>query len=54
MAKSVGSAKRASGSIIKSCNCKSEYQDKKYGKNNRVFNMTAKGARCTICLSNSN
>lgn len=39
--------------------CKSgpaaEYQDEKYGKGNRVFNLCAKGeksgqeARCTVC-----
>lgn len=34
------------------CNCEHEYQDKKYGKGNRVFN-SKKGTpleyRCTVC-----
>lgn len=40
---------------IKTCdnaNCKSDYQDKKYGSKKRVFNLgggTQKGARCTVC-----
>jgi hypothetical protein len=43
--------------MIKKCTCKHEYQDKKYGKGNRIFNPTSKkkGAdsiyyRCTVCL----
>lgn len=35
--------------MVKKCTCKHEYQDKKYGKNNRVFNVTVKGYRCTVC-----
>lgn len=31
------------------CKCDSEYQDKIYGKNKRVFNTTGKGYRCTVC-----
>jgi len=36
--------------IIK-CNCKNEYQDKKYGENMRVHNSTVKENeyRCTVC-----
>lgn len=38
--------------VIK-CNCKNEYQDKKYGHGNRVHNSTAdvlkSGYRCTVC-----
>lgn len=38
--------------IIK-CDCKSEYQDEKYGKQNRVHNESQakdkKKARCTVC-----
>lgn len=36
---------------ISSCTCKNEFQDKRYGKNNRVFNETAKENlyRCTVC-----
>jgi len=37
--------------VVKKCKCVSEYQDKKYGKENRVHNMTVKNtaARCTVC-----
>lgn len=37
------------------CNCKNEFQDKRYGKGKRVYNETEKGAgsshayRCTVC-----
>lgn len=35
---------------IKRCVCEHEYQDKKYGKKNRVCNKTAKDKwRCTVC-----
>lgn len=36
---------------IKKCTCKDhEYQDEKYGKGNRVFNITKLGKwRCTVC-----
>jgi hypothetical protein len=35
---------------IRNCNCKSEYQDKKYGIGRRVFNKGIKVAlRCTVC-----
>ncbi len=36
--------------MIKSCKCKHDYQDKKYGKGKRVANKTTKGSyRCTVC-----
>ena len=39
--------------MIKKCNatrCESEYQDKKYGKNNRVHNEGVDNKiRCTVC-----
>jgi len=35
--------------MIKQCNCPSDYQDKRYGKNNRVHNESRKGAVCCIC-----
>lgn len=41
--------------MIKRCDCRSEYQDKKYGNGMRVHNPTRKGTvskivwRCTIC-----
>lgn len=40
---------------IKRCTCKSEYQDVRYGKNQRVHNRTQVGRsalskwRCTVC-----
>jgi len=35
---------------IKNCDCKHEYQDKKYGKGKRVHNPTIKDKwRCTVC-----
>ena len=35
---------------IKKCTCESQYQDKKYGKDNRVHNITVKDKnRCTVC-----
>ena len=35
---------------IKTCTCKHEYQDKKYGKKQRVHNSTATNKwRCTVC-----
>ena len=38
-------------SKIAKCTCNHEFQDKKYGKNNRVFNYCVKGDkwRCTVC-----
>ena len=36
--------------MISQCTCKSEYQDSKYGKGNRIYNPIKKGGRCTICL----
>ena len=35
--------------MIKTCDCKHEYQDEKYDKGKRVQNPTAKGYRCTVC-----
>lgn len=42
--------------MLSKCTCKSEYQDKKYGKGNRVFNQMGGGrgsdkgvARCSVC-----
>ena len=42
--------------MIKKCNCTHAYQDKIYGKKQRVFNETKQGARgatgsyrCTVC-----
>ena len=44
--------------MIKKCDCNSttggktegaNYQDKAYGKSNRVMNKTGSGYRCTVC-----
>jgi len=39
--------------VIHSCDCKHEYQDSKYGKGQRVFNVGGgkdkKKIRCTVC-----
>jgi hypothetical protein len=36
--------------IIKQCNCKSEFQDATYGKGNRVHNVKQNGkCVCTVC-----
>jgi len=32
-----------------SCTCKHAFQDKEYGKGNRLMNVCAKGFRCTVC-----
>ncbi len=36
---------------IKRCDCKNEYQDRRYGKKNRVHNERSnkQGYRCTVC-----
>ena len=35
--------------IIKPCKCEHEFQDRKYGRNQRVHNTCNKGARCSVC-----
>lgn len=37
--------------VLITCDCKHEYQDKKYGKNKRAANKKYKGntATCTVC-----
>jgi len=34
--------------MIRLCSCRSEYQDKKYGKGKRVF-TTSGAPKCTVC-----
>lgn len=35
---------------IKQCTCENKFQDDKYGKHMRIFNMGTKGdAKCTVC-----
>lgn len=38
---------------IKSCSCKNEFQDDKYGNGMRLMNKTTSGYRCTVCGSTS-
>ena len=39
--------------MLKNCNCKSTFQDKRYGKGRRVHNEAGKQGeyRCTVCGS---
>ena len=36
---------------VMKCYCESKFQDKEYGKGNRVYNETAKdgNCKCTVC-----
>jgi hypothetical protein len=45
----MASLSKSSGTVKKACSCASEYQDKLYGKQIRVFNVKPSGARCTVC-----
>jgi len=38
-----------SETVIKTCDCRNPYQDKRYGINKRVFNVGKKQAACTGC-----
>lgn len=42
-----------SGTVIKPCTCKHEYQDQKFGFGNRIHNNAAAKSghkcRCTVC-----
>lgn len=37
------------GTKIVACTCKDAFQDRTYGKGQRVANGGAKGSRCTVC-----
>ena len=37
------------GTVIKPCSCSHGYQDKTYGKGNRVKNLGKKKYTCTVC-----
>lgn len=41
---------------VSKCSCKSEFQDKEYGKQMRVFNMkeSKKEGTCTVCGTKKN
>lgn len=42
------------GTIVLPCKCKSEFQDKQYGTQNRLHNLGEgnKKAYCTVCVGN--
>lgn len=44
-----------SSTVIAHCTCKSDWQDERYGKGKRVFNMkkdkNKHEGRCTVCAS---
>lgn len=42
--------------IVRSCSCKHEYQDHRYGAGQRLHNLCVKegkatGTRCTVCAA---
>lgn len=39
------------GSTVKQCKCVNEFQDRIYGKNQRLHNLKedGKGSKCTVC-----
>ena len=46
--------KNAGNSKVMFCTCKSDFQDKVYGKNLRLHSVTTKGFRCTVCGKDKN
>jgi hypothetical protein len=44
-----GKSKERSGSVVASCICVSEYQDARYGRSMRVFNLGPGGGKCAVC-----
>lgn len=36
--------------VVKKCDCKHEFQDKTYGKENRLHNESEDGKRCTCTV----
>ena len=50
MKSTIGNKDRtASPTKVMECVCESAFQDKRYGKDQRVHNPYAKGYRCTVC-----
>lgn len=45
----VTTTKKIAGTIVRPCTCKHEFQDKEYGKDLRLANVTSSGSRCTVC-----
>jgi len=37
------------GTIVQTCTCKNEFQDKTYGSGNRVMNVGVGQVSCTVC-----
>ena len=46
---SLEKSKKGSGTEIRPCTCHDEYQDARYGKGRRVFNLGIKARTCTKC-----
>jgi len=40
---------KITSTTVKTCDCKSDFQDAMYGKGMRVKNSTNSGLRCTVC-----
>jgi hypothetical protein len=38
-----------SGSMIRACKCKNDFQDERYGSGQRVHSKCLKGWRCSVC-----
>jgi len=51
--KEIANTFKCSNAVAKNGKCVSDYQDKRYGKDQRVFTTTHKdnkdGKRCTVC-----
>ena len=41
------------GVKVTACTCSHAFQDRTYGRGQRVHNATAKGWRCTVCTRES-
>jgi hypothetical protein len=44
----------AHGSEVRPCTCKSDFQDRMYGKGKRLHTVIGKGFRCTVCGKDKN
>lgn len=40
---------KKSGTKVMACDCKHSFQDERYGKGQRVYNIGAKNLVCTVC-----
>lgn len=41
--------KMPKGASVYACNCEHKFQDKQYGKGQRLMNEAKEGPRCTVC-----